>query len=160
MIIGPYIIVFVALGLQANELLFLLVVVPGTNPCHNKDSSKDGESLNPRYNLKLDHGSHRAKYYMWFFHLAWRIRLQWLDPPLRIQAGTLAWNRPGRPETACSTVSSWEVIWNSCRSEPILDRSQRGWGPCPSLLATFLTAVGPLNTLVSSQTCERKGRTS
>lgn len=42
-----YGIIFLALGLQAKELLFFLPVVVRAYTCDDEDSEEDGETLNP-----------------------------------------------------------------------------------------------------------------
>jgi hypothetical protein len=44
-----YIVVLIALGLQAEELFFLLPVVEGTDCGHDKHSHENGKALDPRY---------------------------------------------------------------------------------------------------------------
>ena len=44
-----YSVVLLALGLQAEELLFLLPVVEGTDGGHDENSHENCEALNPRY---------------------------------------------------------------------------------------------------------------
>ena len=49
MLLLTYIVVLIALGLQAEELFFLLPVVEGTDCGHDEDSHENGKALDPRY---------------------------------------------------------------------------------------------------------------
>jgi len=42
-------VVLLGLGLELQELLLLLVVVPRADTCDNQDTEEDGEALNPSY---------------------------------------------------------------------------------------------------------------